>query len=82
MCTYTLHDNIATMAVVSLNPSRDSLLLGFKDAKLSIVEYDPQVHYLKTISLHFFEKDEISVSIIFSLIPISDTFVINLFFIL
>ncbi|KAL7640863.1 UNVERIFIED_CONTAM: hypothetical protein RMT77_008000 [Armadillidium vulgare] len=59
MLTFTLHDNIATLGVVSLNPARDSLLLGFKDAKLSIVEYDPQTHNLKTISLHYFEKEEI-----------------------
>ncbi|KAK8376849.1 hypothetical protein O3P69_010050 [Scylla paramamosain] len=59
MATYKLHDNVATMASVSLSPLRDSLLLGFKDAKLSIVEYDPYNHNLRTVSLHYFEKEDI-----------------------
>ncbi|XP_068228833.1 cleavage and polyadenylation specificity factor subunit 1 [Palaemon carinicauda] len=59
MATYKLHDNVATMASVSLSPLRDSLLLGFKDAKLSVVEYDPFNHNLRTVSLHYFEKEDI-----------------------
>nr|XP_053638163.1 cleavage and polyadenylation specificity factor subunit 1-like [Cherax quadricarinatus] len=59
MATYKLHDNVATMASVSLSPLRDSLLLGFRDAKLSLVEYDPYNHYLRTVSLHYFEKEDI-----------------------
>lgn len=61
MATYKLHDNVATMASVTLSPLRDSLLLGFRDAKLSIVEYDPYNHNLRTVSLHFFEKEDIKV---------------------
>ena len=64
MATYTLHDGIMTIASVSLSPARDSILLGFKDGKLSIVEYDPQNHDLKTISLHYFEKEEIKVILV------------------
>ena len=63
MATYKLHDNVATMASVSLSPLRDSLLLGFKDAKLSIVEYDPYNHNLRTVSLHYFEKEDIKVCV-------------------
>ncbi|XP_076048497.1 cleavage and polyadenylation specificity factor subunit 1 [Oratosquilla oratoria] len=59
MAMYTLHDNVMSMASVSLNPMRDSLLLAFCDAKLSIVEYDPHHHTLKTVSLHYFEKEDI-----------------------
>lgn len=62
MATYKLHDNVATMASVSLSPLRDSILLGFKDAKLSVVEYDPYNHNLRTVSLHYFEKEDIKVS--------------------
>lgn len=63
MATYKLHDNVATMASVSLSPLRDSLLLGFRDAKLSIVEYDPYNHNLRTVSLHYFEKEDIKVNL-------------------
>ena len=62
LATFTLHDTVCTVASVALHSARDSLMLGFKDAKLSVVEYDPQTHGLKTISLHFFEKPDIHVS--------------------
>ena len=38
---------------------RETLLIAFYDAKLSILEYDPTTHDLKTHSLHYFEADEI-----------------------
>jgi len=56
MGQWTLHGWIQSMAVVRLvGADRDSLLLTFKDAKLSLVEYCPDTHDLITISLHHFE---------------------------
>ncbi|EFA00240.2 cleavage and polyadenylation specificity factor subunit 1 isoform X2 [Tribolium castaneum] len=56
---YTLFGNIMSMQSVNLaNSPRDALLLAFKDAKLSVVEYDPETHDLKTLSLHYFEEDD------------------------
>ncbi len=34
---------------------RDSLVLTFLDAKLSVVEYDVDIHDLRTVSMHVFE---------------------------
>lgn len=59
---YTLHGNVMSMQAVTLVGSqRDSLLLSFRDAKLSVVEYDQDTHDLRTVSLHYFEEEEIRV---------------------
>ncbi|RLU24961.1 hypothetical protein DMN91_003052 [Ooceraea biroi] len=56
---YTLHANIMSMQAVHLIGSqRDSILLSFRDAKLSVVEYDQDTHDLRTVSLHYFEEEE------------------------
>ncbi|KAK6327576.1 hypothetical protein J4Q44_G00032210 [Coregonus suidteri] len=57
---FSLFGNVMSMASVQLvGANRDALLLSFKDAKLSVVEYDPGTHDLKTLSLHFFEEPEL-----------------------
>ena len=49
---------IQSMSSARLTGSeRDTLLLTFKDAKLSLVEYNPDTHDLQTLSLHHFEED-------------------------
>jgi cleavage and polyadenylation specificity factor subunit 1 len=40
----------------------DALLIAFKDAKLSLVEWDPARLALKTISIHYYEQNELSES--------------------
>lgn len=63
LAQFTLFGNIMSMQSVSLaNSSRDALILGFREAKFSIVEYDPDLHDLRTLSLHYFEEDEMKVS--------------------
>uniref|UniRef100_A0A8C4Q1K6 Cleavage and polyadenylation specificity factor subunit 1 n=1 Tax=Eptatretus burgeri TaxID=7764 RepID=A0A8C4Q1K6_EPTBU len=58
--SFSVFGNIASMESVRLvNNTRDSLLLSFMDAKLSVVEYDPATHDLKTLSLHYFEEPEL-----------------------
>ncbi|XP_067007220.1 cleavage and polyadenylation specificity factor subunit 1 isoform X2 [Anabrus simplex] len=59
LATYSLFGNVMSMQTVSLaGSSRDSLLLSFRDAKLSVVEYDPEAHDLRTLSLHYFEEED------------------------
>ncbi|XP_037944960.1 cleavage and polyadenylation specificity factor subunit 1 [Teleopsis dalmanni] len=60
MASYTLYGNVMSLQSVSLAGSlRDALLISFKDAKLAVVQHDPDTFSLKTLSLHFFEEDEV-----------------------
>ncbi|XP_061597697.1 cleavage and polyadenylation specificity factor subunit 1-like isoform X1 [Cololabis saira] len=60
VASFSLFGNVMSMASVQLvGASRDALLLSFIDAKLSVVEYDPGTHDLKTLSLHYFEEPEL-----------------------
>lgn len=52
---------------------RDLLLVSFKEAKLSVLQYDPQVNNLITLSMHYFEEDDMKVGfflILFLLTPV------------
>ncbi|KAI8067717.1 CPSF A subunit region-domain-containing protein [Gilbertella persicaria] len=60
---YKLNGTIATMGVVRTNSSRgkegcDSLLLGFSDAKMSLLEWSPATNAIVTVSIHYYERDE------------------------
>eukprot|EP00069_Balaena_mysticetus_P012294 bmy_07563T0 len=60
VASFSFFGNVMSMASVQLaGAKRDALLLSFKDAKLSVVEYDPGTHDLKTLSLHYFEEPEL-----------------------
>ncbi|XP_013147048.1 PREDICTED: cleavage and polyadenylation specificity factor subunit 1 [Papilio polytes] len=59
LATYTLWGNVMSIASVKcVSAGRDILLLSFKEAKLSIVQYDPQINNLVTLSMHYFEEDD------------------------
>ncbi|KAI8378871.1 CPSF A subunit region-domain-containing protein [Choanephora cucurbitarum] len=60
---YKLNGIIATMGVVKTNSARgkegcDSLLLGFSDAKMSLLEWSPATNSIVTVSIHYYERDE------------------------
>ncbi|XP_053401547.1 cleavage and polyadenylation specificity factor subunit 1-like [Mercenaria mercenaria] len=60
LATFSLFGNIMSMKAVRLpGAQRDALLLGFSDAKLSVVEYDVGMHDLQTTSLHHFEDQKL-----------------------
>ena len=57
--TFSFFGEITAINHVRLNKSiRDSILITFMEAKLSIVEYDPSSHGLRTVSMNYFEDDE------------------------
>ncbi|OAD04850.1 hypothetical protein MUCCIDRAFT_139582 [Mucor lusitanicus CBS 277.49] len=60
---YKLNGTIATMGVVKTSSPRgkegcDSLLLGFSDAKMSLLEWSPETNSIVTVSIHYYERDE------------------------
>lgn len=60
LATYTLFGNVMSLKAVTLAGSpRDALLISFSDAKLSVVQHDPDTFELKTLSLHYFEEEDI-----------------------
>ncbi|KAL5075686.1 hypothetical protein RYX36_014670 [Vicia faba] len=63
VCHYRLHGNVESVAVLSVgggaaSKRRDSITLTFRDAKISVLEYDDSIHGLRTSSLHCFEGPE------------------------
>ncbi|KAL3859426.1 hypothetical protein ACJMK2_009649 [Sinanodonta woodiana] len=60
LATFALFGNIMSMkSVILVGAQRDALLLSFSDAKLALVEYDPGMHDLNTVSLHYFEDQKL-----------------------
>ncbi|XP_057475744.1 LOW QUALITY PROTEIN: cleavage and polyadenylation specificity factor subunit 1-like [Actinidia eriantha] len=60
VCHYRLHGNVETMGILSVGRAdggrkRDSIILAFQDAKISVLEFDDSVHGLRTSSMHCFE---------------------------
>lgn len=56
---FLLFGNVMSIQSVNLaNAPRDALLVSFADAKLSVLEYDPDTDDLRTLSLHYFEEDD------------------------
>jgi cleavage and polyadenylation specificity factor subunit 1 len=59
---FALSGTITSMVHVKTLQSKsggESLLLGFKDAKLSLVEWDPERYGLSTVSIHYYEQEDI-----------------------
>lgn len=59
---YTLSGTITSLARIKTETSKsggEALLIGFKDAKLSLVEWDPERPGLSTISIHYYEQEDL-----------------------
>ncbi|GAB2265340.1 hypothetical protein Dimus_000404 [Dionaea muscipula] len=62
VCHYRLHGNVESMGILSASGGRsrrrDSVILAFRDAKVSVLEYDDSIHGLHASSMHYFEGPE------------------------
>lgn len=50
---------LAKIKTPKKNSGGDALLVAFKDARLSLVEWDAERHALSTVSIHYYEQDEL-----------------------
>ncbi|KAI3817931.1 hypothetical protein L1987_11731 [Smallanthus sonchifolius] len=62
VCSYRLHGNVESVGVLSSGAEdrtggrrRDSIILTFRDAKISVLEFDDSAYGLRTSSMHCFE---------------------------
>lgn len=59
---YNLAGTITSLARIKTPDSAsggESLLISFRDAKLSLIEWDPERHGISTISIHYYEQDDV-----------------------
>ncbi|KAF2754100.1 hypothetical protein EJ05DRAFT_494539 [Pseudovirgaria hyperparasitica] len=59
---FPLSGTITSLARIKILDSKsggEALLASFKDAKLSLVEWDPETHGLSTISIHYYEAQDL-----------------------
>ena len=59
---YMLSGTITSLARIKITNSKsggETLLIGFRDAKLSLVEWDPERPGISTISIHYYEQDDL-----------------------
>ena len=59
---YTLSGTVTSLVRVKIASSKsggEALLVGFRDAKLSLVEWDPERPGISTVSIHYYEQDEL-----------------------
>ncbi|KAL4986956.1 CPSF A subunit region-domain-containing protein [Aspergillus falconensis] len=52
--------DICRVKILKTKSGGDAVLVAFRDAKLSLVEWDPERHGLSTISIHYYERDDMT----------------------
>ncbi|KAF9736001.1 mRNA cleavage and polyadenylation factor subunit [Paraphaeosphaeria minitans] len=51
--------SLARVKVLNTKSKAEALLVAFRDAKLSLVEWDPETYNLHTISIHYYENPDL-----------------------
>ncbi len=63
VASFPLFGNVVSMGVARLaGNERDSLIVAFPNALVSVIDYDPKRRDIKTKSLHYFEGPEFAES--------------------
>ena len=62
---YEIPGTITALARIKLLKSRsggDAVLVASRDAKISLIEWDPEQHTISTISIHYYEREDLQCS--------------------
>ena len=62
---YDLAGTVTSLARVKIQKSKsggEALLVALRDAKLSLVEWDPEKYSISTISIHYYEREDLLTS--------------------
>ncbi|KAG2415737.1 hypothetical protein HFD88_006928 [Aspergillus terreus] len=62
---YSLPGTVTDLRRVKILNSKsggEAILLAFRNAKLSLIEWDPERHGISTISIHYYERDDLTCS--------------------
>ncbi|KAF9894195.1 mRNA cleavage and polyadenylation factor subunit [Aspergillus nanangensis] len=62
---YSLPGTITDLCRVKLSSTKsggEAILLAFRNAKLSLIEWDPERYGISTISIHYYERDDLACS--------------------
>jgi len=51
--------SIAGIKAMNTKSGGHALLISVKDAKISLVEWDPEIHSISTLSIHYYEGDDL-----------------------
>ncbi|KAL1854746.1 mRNA cleavage and polyadenylation factor subunit [Paecilomyces lecythidis] len=60
---YALSGTVTDMSRVKILNSKsggEAILIAFRNAKLSLIEWDPERHAISTISIHYYEKEDLT----------------------
>lgn len=52
--------DISRVKILNSKSGGEALLLAFRDAKLSLIEWDPQRNGISTVSIHYYEKEDVT----------------------
>lgn len=60
---YPLHGTVTDISRVKILNSKsggEAILAAFRNAKLSLIEWDPERHGISTISIHYYEREDLN----------------------
>jgi cleavage and polyadenylation specificity factor subunit 1 len=53
---------LARIKTIRSKSGGEAVLVSLRDAKLALVEWDPEIHSIATVSIHYFEKEDLQAS--------------------